>query len=130
MRKLLALCLLLLAAPASGSVRNCTAALVTAGICASATDVLLAYSISTTDPDGAGVKLAPSVALVEGIAFQFNYQATVGGVANPESKSQFADRMMRSEVLPNYYRLWIRRLADLDRQAREDADPTPSTVGN
>lgn len=121
MKKLaLAFSLLLLPAVAQANVRNCNAALVTAGICANATDQLVYYSLSTTDPDGAGPQRSLAVRLLDSICLVENYQSATDG-----TKAEFADRVLKERVL-NYY---MHREQDLTfvgtKPAYEQADPVP-----
>lgn len=134
--------------PVAAGNRNCTAAFVTSGICTVATDRLLYYSISTVDPDNGGPRLALASELVEGIAIAHSYQATVictpalvtagtcsqvqldagASVPNPETKANFADRIIRRN-LAGYVRLYREAREEADKRARLAADPSPDELG-
>jgi len=108
----------------SAGVRNCTSALVTAGLCTSATDVLLTFSLPTTDPDGAGPRVSITIQVQEGCALWYGYQATINGSPNPESKALFCDRMIRTDVLKRFADIYYNSLAEALKQTQLTATPT------
>jgi len=120
--------LLLFALPSSVSagVRNCTAALVTSGICTNASDQLVYFSLPTTDPDAAGPRVAISTQVVEGCALYFGYQTTIAGSPNPETKPAFCDRMMRTDFLRALGALYYASQAEQVKQTTIAATPADS----
>lgn len=125
MKILLAVAAVMLNASAAlAGVRNCTPALVTAGLCTSTSDVLLSYSLPTTDPDGAGPRVSVATQVQEGCALWYGYQATINGSSNPESKSAFCDRMLRTDVLKRFADLYYNSLAEAVKQNQLTATPT------
>jgi len=125
MRQLTALLTMLmtLASPAVAAVRPCTSALVTAGLCNSTSDVLVSYSLSTVDPDGAGPRVAMATQFSEGCAITFDYQAIINGVANPETKSAFCDRVMKSVLFKSFADRYYNALAEATKQQTIVATP-------
>ena len=108
--------LLALAAPAAASVRACTSALVTAGLCNSTSDVLVSYSLPTTDPDGAGPRVAIRDQIVEGCAIVYGYSALINGSPNPESKAAYCDRIIRTELFRSWAAAYYNSLAETAKQ--------------
>lgn len=126
---LIALLLAIVAAPAFAGARLCNATLASAtcsNVCNAAGDGLLYFSISRTDPDGAGPLVSLSDELSAALCATFNYQTTVaGGGANPESCASFAERMIRDrfrEWLANYRE----RQEEVKKQAAIAANPAPA----
>jgi hypothetical protein len=115
--------LLFVCGGAQAGTRSCSAALVTAGICVNASDVLVFYSLSTTDPDGAGPRVSVATQVVEGCAIHYGYQVTIGGIANPEAKTAFCDRMLKTDYFPKLGQLYYGSLADAVRRATINATP-------
>jgi len=108
--------LLALASPAAASVRACTTALVTAGLCNSTSDVLVSYSLPTTDPDGAGPRVSIRDQIVEGCALTFGYSALVNGSANPETKAAYCDRVIRTVLFSAWASKYYDSLAETAKQ--------------
>ncbi len=102
----------LAAVPASAGVRNCTSALVTGGICNAASDGLLFFSMSTVDPDGAGPRVAPATQVQEGCALMYQYQATINGSPNSETRAQFCERALRQILFKAFQDFYYRAQAD------------------
>ncbi len=116
-RAMVGMLLLLTALPAAGGVRACNSALVTGGICNSASDGLLFFSMSTVDPDGAGPRVSQATQVQEGCALMYQYQATVNGAPNTETKSQFCERMIRQVLFRAFQDFYYRATADAARDA-------------
>lgn len=128
MKRALALSALLLAScPLYAGTRNCNATLASGtcnNICSAGGDALLYFSISQTDPDGAGPLLPLSTRLVEALAWAFNYQE------GAETKVQFAERVIRENIFRELILRHDNHLEELAKQARLAANPPPSSVGN
>ena len=82
-----------------------------------------------SNPDGSvsltiklGSSAAESAAAINALAAYHGYQAVVGGVANPETKPAFVDRILREQVL-----VWIKagRAAAAAQAARDTQDALP-----
>jgi len=121
---IIAIILAIVSSSVFAGVRNCTSALVTAGLCTSATDVLLSYSLPTVDPDGAGPRVSVTTQVQEGCALWYGYQATINGSPNPESKALFCDRMIRMDVLKRFADIYYNSLAETLKQTQLTATPT------
>lgn len=117
----------LVACPLAAGTRNCNATLASGtcnNICSAGGDALLYFSISQTDPDGAGPLLPLSTRLVEALAWAFNYQE------GAETKVQFAERVIRENIFRELILRHDNYLEELAKQARLAANPPPSSVGN
>lgn len=139
-RLVIALVLTACAGAAGANIRNCNAALVSAGVCPNTAHALLSYAINTADPDNGGPEVAHSQLILDAYSQQFNWQATTvciqemvnQGTCNSgqlgtqvsESKTQFTDRMIRRQVLSvvKAYRSGVNNSA---AQAATDAAADP-----
>lgn len=117
MKKTTTACVLaiFLSSPSFAGTRTCNAAMVTAGICRTTSDVAVCVSVGTVDPDAAGPLLAPSVLVLDAFTFFDNYQTpapcspemvgsgicTSGqiGTLVPVTRVQFTDMKIRQFVL-------------------------------
>ena len=101
---------------AYAGIRSCSSVLVTGGICTTASDGLLYFSLSTSDPDGAGPRVSVSTQVQEGCAVYFQYQPLINGLANPESKAVFCERQLRV-LFKTFGDFYYRKIADNARDA-------------
>lgn len=129
MRYLAALLLLAaLADPAAAGTRLCNANLASAtcgNVCDASGDGLLYYSLSRTDPDGAGPRVSLSDKVGGALCDLFNYQATLAdGAPNPESCPQFADRMLAAAIR-EYVVRWLDKQDAAGKDERLAVDPVP-----
>lgn len=101
--------------PSFAGTRACNAAMVTAGICRSTSDVAVCVSVSAVDPDVTGPLLAPSALVLDAFTSLENYQTpapcspemvgsgicTSGqiGTLVPITRVQFTDMKVRQFVL-------------------------------
>lgn len=115
MKKLaLAIVLLLFASAAQAGVRNCNATLVGQTVCANTGNQVFFVDVTPAQ----GTRLIDAIALVE------NYQTEIGGQPNPETKTQFADRMLK-RTLEAYMRRALEVAGEAAKQAAIAADPVP-----
>ena len=138
------LIVLLAAAPLSAGTRLCNATLVSQNVCRVNSDALYSLSISTTDPDGAGPKQAPSVLLQDAFAALYGWSANMtctpemvtaticnsGQLGTPVAitKAQFADMLVRRYIMNELKRY---REQQEHAVAQETVNTeTPPDVGN
>lgn len=128
----------------SAGTRSCTTAMVNLNICRSTSDIAYCLPIGTTDPDGGGPLLAPSITLADAFAVVFNWQnpaactsdmvaagvCTSGqlGTLVTVTKAQFADLQVRSFVR-DVMRRYLRQVAIANAAAAADAVSDPD-IGN
>lgn len=121
---LLPIAILFLPLSVHAGIRNCNASLVTGGICNSSTDGLLFFSLSTTDPDGAGPRVSQAIQVQEGCALLYQYQSTINGVSNPETKAAFCERTIRVLLFKAFQDLYYRIVADTARDTALTLTPS------
>lgn len=130
--------------PLDAGTRACNATLVAQTVCRQNSDVVYALSIATTDPDGAGPRLAPHTLIQEAFAAVDGWvtptpcvqvMVDAGICTAPQlgtpvavTKAQFADMRVRQFVLSKV-RQYIEQQQHAAAQATANAEPNPD-LGN